>query len=410
MDDLHQLTREELIARIQRSEAKCSAAGESEALLRAILSTAVEGIITIDAHGLIESMNPAAEQMFGYLESELQGENVSVLMPTPWREEHDQYLANYLQTGKRNIIGIGRMVRGQRKDGTAFPVDLAVSEVRFGDRRLFTGFLRDMTERQEAEAQLAELARDLAEKNKELETIVYVASHDLRSPLVNIQGFSRELAHACRKLQQVLVEGRPQTPDLLRLTSEDIEECLAYIQAGVAKMDSLLSGLLQYSRLGRAALRIEPLSMNSLLAGIERSMEFQIKKAGALFSVSPLPDALGDATQINQVFSNLVENALKYLDPRRRGEITVTGRIEQGQAIFAVKDNGEGIAQAHQGKVFEIFHRLHPGAGEGEGLGLTIVQRILERHRGRIWVESIPGSGSTFYVSLPAVVSASMAS
>lgn len=408
MDDLHELSREELIARIHQSEAQSTAAGESEALLRAILSTAVEGIITTDAHGLIESMNPAAEQMFGYLESELQGENVSVLMPTPWREEHDRYLANYLRTGKRKIIGIGRMVRGQRKDGTVFPIDLAVSEVRFGERRFFTGFLRDMTERQEAEEQLAELARDLAQKNKELETIVYVASHDLRSPLVNIQGFSKELAHACRRLQQALVEGRSQTLDLHRLASEDIEESLAYIQAGVAKMDSLLSGLLQYSRLGRAALRIEPLSMNSLLAGIERSMEFQIKKAGVLFSVSPLPDALGDATQINQVFTNLVENALKYLDPRRRGEITVAGRIEQGQAIFAVKDNGEGIAQAHQGKVFEIFHRLHPGSGEGEGLGLTIVQRILERHHGRIWVESTPGSGSTFYVSLPAVVSANM--
>ncbi len=259
-----------------------------------------------------------------------------------------------------------------------------------------------------AEAQLEEFARTLAEKNKELETIVYVASHDLRSPLVNIQGFSRELTHAWRKVQQDLSEGGAQTAEVRSLVSQDIDECLTYIQAGVNKMDTLLAGLLQYARLGRAALKIEPLSMNRLLAGIERSMEFQTKKAGATFSVSPLPDAMGDATQISQVFTNLVENALKYLDSRRRGVIAITGRVEQGQAIFAVRDNGVGIAQAHQGKVFEIFHRLHPEAGEGEGLGLTIVQRILERHRGRIWVESTPGSGSTFYVALPAVISARM--
>ena len=127
-------------------------------------------------------------------------------MPSPYREEHDAYLANYLRSGQAKIIGIGREVVGRRKDGSVFPMDLAVSEVRLADRRLFTGFVRDISERKKAEARLADLAQSLAEKNKELETIVYVASHDLRSPLVNIQGFSQELTRACDRLRQVLAE------------------------------------------------------------------------------------------------------------------------------------------------------------------------------------------------------------
>ena len=170
---------------------------DSDERLGAIVNTAVEGIITIDDRGTIETLNFAAERIFGYPAAEVVGKNVKVLMPSPYREEHDRYVSDYVRTGKAKIIGIGREVVGQRKDGTVFPVDLAVSEVRLADRRIFTGFVRDITDRKRAEEKLAELARTLAEKNKELETIVYVASHDLRSPLVNIQGFSKELSHSC---------------------------------------------------------------------------------------------------------------------------------------------------------------------------------------------------------------------
>jgi PAS domain S-box-containing protein len=425
MMDYGKMTKAELLARVQAletaarareapPEAETSAARkqarsawqDSEERLRAILQTAVEGIITIDEHGLIEAMNPAAEKTFGYSGEEVIGRNVSVLMPSPYREEHDAYMATYLRTGQARIIGIGREVVGRRKDGTVFPMDLAVSEVRLAERRLFTGFVRDITERKKAELRLAELAQTLAEKNKELETIVYVASHDLRSPLVNIQGFSKELSRACQRLQTRCGDGTPAgvTPDgeVRKLLEEEIPEALGYIQAGVAKIDTLLAGFLRYSRLGRAALRIEPLDMNAMLAAIAGAMEYQIKRASAVLRVESLPPCLGDATQINQVFSNLLDNALKYLDPARVGVISVSGRVEAGHSVYAVSDNGIGIALEHQGKIFEIFHRLNPSAGEGEGLGLTIAQRILERHNGRICVESALGKGSTFFVSLPA--------
>jgi PAS domain S-box-containing protein len=386
--------------------------GDTEERLRAILETAVEGIITIDERGIVESMNPAAEKTFGFKAEEVIGKNVSVLMPPPYREEHDGYIANYLRSGQARIIGIGREVLGQRKDGSVFPMDLAVSEVRLADRRLFTGFVRDISERKKSEARLADLAQTLAEKNKELETIVYVASHDLRSPLVNIQGFGKELAQACNRLRERLsgnarpapgtAGNRPEKdPELAALLEQDIPEALEYIQAGVSKIDALLAGLLRYSRLGRAALRIERLNMNELLQAILSAMEFQIQKAGARISVDPLPDCLGDSTQINQVFSNLLDNAIKYREASRAPVIAVTGRLDNHRSIYTVRDNGIGIARDHQAKVFEIFHRLNPSVGEGEGLGLTIAQRTLERQNGRIWVESEAGAGSSFFVSLP---------
>lgn len=373
--------------------------------MRAILETAVEGIVTIDETGIVESMNPACEQIFGYKAAEVIGRNISMLMPSPYREQHDRYLASYLQSGEAKIIGIGREVIGQRKDGSVFPMDLSVSEVKLATRRLFTGFVRDITARKQAEEQLSTLAKTLAEKNKELETVVYVASHDLRSPLVNIQGFSKELAAACDSLKTRLQQAgsRPVTgTELADIISADVPEAIQYILAGVRKMDALLSGFLRFSRLGRASIRIEALNMEELCSSIAETLEFQIKQLGARLTIGPLPGCLGDALQINQVFSNLIDNALKYRSPKRPLEIEITGGLVEGRAQYVVKDNGIGIAPEHQPRIFEIFHRLNPEEGAGEGLGLTIAQRILERQNGRIRVESQPDQGSAFIVSLPA--------
>lgn len=377
---------------------------DNEARLRAILETAVEGIITIDERGLIESINASAVTMFGYGPDEVIGRNVSILMPSPYRKQHDQYLENYRRTGQAKIIGIGREVVGRRKDGSSFPLDLSVSEVRLNSGRIFTGFVRDITSRKAAEEKLEHMARRLAEKNKELQAIVYVASHDLRSPLVNIQGFSKELALSCDQIRSKLEE--PEFKALrdagleMALTT-DIPESIEFILASVAKVESLLSGFLKFSRYGRIELVIQSLDMNAMLAQIARTVEFVVKTSGVTLTIEDLPPCKGDEVQINQVFSNLIDNALKYLSPGQPGQITISGREVDGHAVYLVEDNGIGIDVKHQGKIFEIFHRLNPGHSNGEGLGLTIALRIMERHNGRIWIESEPGKGSRFYVSLP---------
>jgi signal transduction histidine kinase len=233
-----------------------------------------------------------------------------------------------------------------------------------------------------------------------------VASHDLRSPLVNIQGFTKELKRDCDRIRELISVGESgpaRERELKTILSRDMPEAMEFIHAGVVKIDILLTGFLRFSRLGRAALTIRRLDMNATLASIAQTVEFQIKQVGLTLQIEPLPDCQGDAIQINQVFSNLIDNAIKYRNPNRPGLIQVSGRVENGRCIYAVKDDGIGIASEHQAKVFEIFHRLNPSMSEGEGLGLTIAQKILERQEGKIWVESKAGEGSIFFVSLPAV-------
>jgi PAS domain S-box-containing protein len=383
---------------------------ESAAHLSAILKTAVEGIITIDEVGKIESANAAAQRLFGYEEEEMVGQNVSMLMPEPYHSQHDRYLSHHCRTGEKKIIGIGREVVGKRKDGTIFPMDLSVSEVILPGRRLFTGFVRDISKRKQQEAELIAMASSLEAKNKELESIVHVASHDLRAPLVNIHGFSQELAGACRNWSK-LVADEPMSEEvrekLSSLIQEEVSEPLAFILASVTKIDRLLGGLLRLSRLGHAALKIESVDMNTLAAEVLASFEYQIKAVGATVQVGPLPRCQGDAIQLNQVLSNLVDNAIKYRDPARALMIDINGEIRGAEAHYEVRDNGHGMVPEYHSKAFEIFHRLEPGQSEGEGLGLTIAQRIIQRLDGKIWLNSALGMGCHFHISLPLAKSSS---
>jgi signal transduction histidine kinase len=293
---------------------------------------------------------------------------------------------------------------GIRKDGSLIPTEISFS-LEWEKENMIIAVVRDITERKKAEEERKQLLDELKDKNQELEQVFYVASHDLRSPLVNIQGFSRELEKAFKDVQSILYRSEKIDPiikeTLTPALEEDIPEALQYILASISKMDSLLSGLLRLSRLGRAALTIKNLDMNKLVLDITKSFEYQVKGTGITLKIDELPSCLGDETQINQVFSNLVDNALKYLNPSQTGAITISGRRENGHAVYYVEDNGIGIAPEHQDKIYEIFHRLNPSATEGEGLGLTIARKILDRHAGRLWVKSQLGKGSIFIVSLP---------
>ncbi len=305
-------------------------------------------------------------------------------------------------------IGRGQVWRGEirnrAKDGTYYWVDTTIYPFvnDAGKPVQYVAIRTDITRRKADEAKLQQFAAELAEKNKELEAIVYTVSHDLRSPLVNVQGFAKQLQRACATIQTALPADQAQAGEVRQAVDVLIPQALRFISAGVVKMETLLAGLLRYSRLGRVALNIQPLDVGALVAGIVASMKFQLNEAGAEVEVDSLPACLGDSVQVGQVFSNLLDNALKYRSPARPLRVQITGKVEAGQANYRVADNGIGIAAEHQAKVFEIFHRLNPESTPGEGLGLTIAQRVLERQKGRIWVESHPDAGAVFFVSLPA--------
>ncbi len=240
-------------------------------------------------------------------------------------------------------------------------------------------------------------------KNKELEQIVYVASHDLRSPLVNVAGYGKELEYSLKDIRAALEGGTGQADfaRLVRETLPDMDKSVSRIRSSATQMDRLLKGLLQLSRQGRAALLIEDVDMNRCLAQLVASMSFILKEQDVDLKVDDLPPCRGDAVQLTQVFTNLINNAVKYRDPRRPPVIRVRGSVAMERAVYRVEDNGVGIAEAHLEHVFELFHRLDPDKTEGEGIGLTIVRQALSRMYGEIRVESVVGEGSAFIVTLP---------
>lgn len=300
-------------------------------------------------------------------------------------------------------------IRNRAKDGSFYWVDTTIFPFagQGGPPLQFIAIRTDITQRKADEVELQRVAAELAEKNKELEAIVYTVSHDLRSPLVNVQGFGKQLNRACDTIREaakaVGSEGAVPVAALKTPLETTIPQALRFINAGVTKMDALLAGLLHYSRLGRVALNLRPLNMNGVIGVILSAMKFQLDEADAEIIVESLPTCCGDHAQTSQVFGNILDNALKYRDPSRRLRVEITGKFVGGNAVYAIADNGVGIAPEYQTKVFEMFHRLNPDATPGEGLGLTIAQRVLERQKGRIWVESRAGAGSTFFISLPAI-------
>lgn len=272
----------------------------------------------------------------------------------------------------------------------------------------FACVFNDITKRKEAEGQRERLYKNLEAKTEELETMIYTMSHDLRSPLVNIEGYSGELIRSYNNLGKLLSD--MQMPDDVRglidkHMQEESLESIDFIVRSAEKMDALLAGLLRVSRMGRAVLEVKRLDMNKLVEEVIKGMQYQIAERSVDVVVDDLPGCMGDRSQIGQVFSNLIDNAVKYLKPGQGSKVAISGKVDGQESIYCIEDNGKGIHHEYHGIVFDIFHRLEPG-GEvaGEGLGLTIVRRILDRHDGKVWFESGEGKGSKFYVSLPHTV------
>jgi PAS domain S-box-containing protein len=342
---------------------------ERETRTRAILETAVDGIITIDQRGIVESFNPAAERLFGYTAAEAVGQNIRMFMPPPYREEHTGYLTRYQRTGEKKIIGIGREVTGQRKDGTTFPMELAVSEVRLEGRQLFTGIVHDITERHHAQEELARANDELRRSNQELEHFAYVASHDLKAPLRGITQLATWIEE-----------------DLTPVLEPDTRRKMALLHGRVRRLEALLDDLLQYSRAGRGAEVVKCVDTRALVADI---VTLLAPPGGFIITVADtLPVFDTAAEPLWQVFMNLIGNAIKHHD-RPDGRIEVAGQ-DQGECYeFRVTDDGPGIPSAFHTKIFQMFQTLRPrDEVEGSGMGLAIAKKVVEGQGGTIHVES----------------------
>jgi signal transduction histidine kinase len=252
-----------------------------------------------------------------------------------------------------------------------------------------------------------EMADTLAQKDRENEMFVYSVSHDLRSPLVNLQGFSQELALVCQDLRRIVSANEVPAAVRERLTTlidRDAGESIQFIQTAVRRLATIIDALLRLSRVGRVDYDWQQVEVRAAVERVVKALGNTTAQKGARVVVGDLPPAWGDPTAIEQIFANLLGNAVNYLDPARPGIIEVGSREAVGMVdehTYYVKDNGLGIDPEQLPKLFLSFQRLHPAVAPGEGIGLSLVRRMVERHGGRIWVESAAGEGSTFFVTLP---------
>lgn len=362
-----------------------------EAHLRSILETVPDAMIVIDEQARVQFFSAAAERLFGYKDSEIIGENIKILMPGPYREQHDGYMHRYLSTGERRIIGIGRVVVGQSKDGATFPIELAVGEMRSGGQRYFTGFIRDLTERQRTEARLQELQSELVHMSRftALGEMASTLAHEINQPLTAIANYLK----GCRRILQRMVG--PDVPMLEGAVSQAAEQAL---RAG-----QVIRHLREFVTRGESERHIEDLPKLVQEASALALVGAREKGVRVAFRLDPnAPLVLADRIQIQQVLLNLIRNAIEAMEEQARRELLVaTQALPTGGLVeISVSDTGTGIESDVLKRLFQPFVTTKK---HGMGVGLSICRTIVESHGGKIWIESELGKGTTFRFTLRVV-------
>ncbi|WP_114947699.1 PAS domain-containing sensor histidine kinase [Microvirga calopogonii] len=358
-----------------------------EAHLRSILETVPDAMVVIDEEARIQSFSATAVRLFGFKPDEVIGENVKVLMPSPYREQHDNYMLRYRTTGERRIIGVGRVVVGQRKDGSTFPMELAVGEMHSGGIRYFTGFIRDLTERQRTETRLQELQSELVHMSRftALGEMASTLAHEINQPLTAITNYLK----GCRRILERM-EG-DTVPMLRDAVNEAGEQAL---RAG-----QVIRHLREFVARGESERHIENLpklieeaSALSLVGAKEQGVR-------VAFDFDPeAPFVLADRIQIQQVLLNLIRNALEAMQETERRELKVATRSsDEGHVELSVEDTGPGLAPEVAAQLFQPFVTTKK---HGMGVGLSICRTIVEAHGGKIWADSKQGEGTAFRFTL----------
>jgi two-component system, LuxR family, sensor kinase FixL len=359
---------------------------ESELRLRSILDTVPDAIIVIDARGTIQSFSSAAERLFGYAEAEVVGTNVNLLMPSPYREAHDLYLGRYLTTGERRIIGIGRVVVGLRRNGETFPMELAVGEFHAAAGRYFTGFVRDLTEQQEAARRLQDLQSELSHALR-LSVMGQMAStmaHELNQPLTAVTNYLEAARH-------LLHSGAG--------AAERLDDLIGRAVAQAERAGGVIRQLRQFVSKGETERRAE--GVNKL---VEEALALALvgaRQSGVRVTLElapAMPPILADAVQIQQVVLNLVRNAIEAMEEVDRRELVIGTSASPSMVEVTVADSGPGIAPEMADRLFQPFVSSKKA---GMGLGLSICREIVEAHHGRLTSAPRIEGGTVFRVSLP---------
>lgn len=365
------------------------ARAEAESHLRSILATVPDAMVVIDERGTILSFSAAATKMFGYAEAEIIGKNVRVLMPSPDRERHDQYLINYLTTGKRKIIGVGRVTTALHRDGNTFPIELSIGEAWLGERRIFTGFIRDLTERQQTLLRLQDLQSELAHVGRvsEMGTLASSLAHELNQPLTAVASY-------CESARDLL----DSEPD--RQTLDMVKDALDEAAQQAIRAGQIVRRLRDFMSTGETERHIESLqrlineaNALALVGSREHGIDVQLK-------LDPAADAvLVDRIQIQQVLVNLIRNAIDaMMDTEVRCLALRTAQDGQGFVEVTIEDTGSGISDAIATQLFQPFVTSKQN---GMGIGLSICRTIIEAHGGRIWFDHGPTGGTAFHFTIP---------
>ncbi len=379
---------------LRRSRTRASRTAEDlrarEAHLQSILDTVPDAMIVIDERGIIQSFSSAAARLFDYAASEVIGKNIKILMPTPYRENHDAYLARYLRTGERRIIGIGRIVVGERKDGSTFPMELAVGEMKSGNRRFFTGFIRDLSERQQTEARLQELQSELVHISRltAMGEMATTLAHELNQPLSAIANYLK----GSRRLLEASTDER----------SAMLRDALDKAGDQALRAGDIIRRLREFVTRSESERRVE--SVAKLTEEASALALVGAKELGVRVTFRLDPDAdlvLADRVQVQQVLLNLIRNAIEAMESSELRELFVqSAPFTDGMVVINVADTGPGVSEEISAQLFQPFvtTKLH-----GMGVGLSISRTIVEAHGGKIWVEPNPGGGTIFRLTLPAV-------
>jgi PAS domain S-box-containing protein len=334
---------------------------------------------------VIVLLNVQTEKQFGYSRDELVGQEVKNIIPQGFAE---RLIADGTRSAAEALaqqIGTGIELTGLRKDGTEFPIEIMLSPLESPEGILVTAAIRDITERNKSDEHLVKTVAELKRSNDDLQQFAYVSSHDLQEPLRMVASYTQLLGKRYKG----------------RLDS-NADEFIAFAVDGCNRMQGLIQDLLAYSRAGTAGKPLCDVSSEDALKRALSNLRMTIEQSGAVVSYDPLPTIRTDETQLTQVLQNLVGNAIKY----RRAEVPrvhiSSAKNGENEWIFSVRDNGLGIAPQYFERIFVLFQRLHGrNEFEGTGIGLAICKKVLERLGGRIWIESQPEKGSTFYFALP---------